>query len=279
MGARPSQFKRGGGGFLNNVDGVISNYEFSDAFNGNAFVPGKDKATGKERFHSLYVLLSARVDGANEDVTTTLFAGSADDFEIEDDGHTVVPVEDGRELGGGTAWGKFVTSLVEAGFPESMLSEDSINFEPIIGTRVRFTQRKNVEDTKKLGKRKGKDGKEYDRQDLVITEVYDLAKPATKSNGKAAAPVAAKGKKAAPVVQDIKELAGAALLEIVQKQGGSLPKAKVNVRILVTPLLKGSDRRQEVQQWLLDDDNLEELATDGLISYDAKKGLIEAVEA
>jgi hypothetical protein len=80
MGARPSAFRKSGGGFLNQVDGVIAGYEFTDEFNGVAFVPGK--VAGKDKFHSLYCVLSARVDGAEEDVTTTLFVGGADDFEV-----------------------------------------------------------------------------------------------------------------------------------------------------------------------------------------------------
>src|SRR6266404_1481139 len=188
MGARPSSFKRGGG-FLNGVDAVITGYTWTDAFNGKEFVAGKDPKTKKDKFHSLYFVLSARADGAEEDVTTTLFAGGFEDFEVSDDGHTLTPVEDGRELGGGTAFAKLLTSLVEAGFPETNLSETEINYEPIIGTRVRFVQRVNAEDTKKLGKQVDKKtGKQYERKDLIIETVYDLPTSAAKSNGKFAKP-------------------------------------------------------------------------------------------
>lgn len=276
MGARPSSFKKGGGGFLNGVDGVISDYQFTDEFNGVPFKAGKDPKSGKERFHSLNVLLSVRVDGATEDVTTTLFAGGADDFEVEDDGHTIVPVEDGRELRANTAWGKFIISLVASGFPEAMLPEDAINYEPIIGTRSRFEQVVNVEDTKKLGKKKDlKTGKEYDRKDLLITQVYDLAKPATKSNGKAASP--AKGKAAKAATVDVSELAGATIIAILQANGGSIPKNRVHLKVLTSPVLKATpEQRKPVQEWLLDEDNLKTLADEGVIVWNAKAQTIEA---
>ena len=275
MGARPSSFKKSGG-FLNGVDGVISGYQFTDEFNGVAFVAGKDPKTKKERFHSLYTVLSVRVDGADEDVTTTLFTGGADDFEVTDDGHTLSPIEEGRELGANTPFAKLVVSLVEAGFPESNLPEDVINFESIIGTRARFEQRVNVEDTKKLGKRKDKKtGKEYERQDLVITQVYELASKIVKAAPKA--PVKS-AKSVKPAVQDISELAGEALLEIVQAAGGSITKAKLSMKTLTTPLLKGNPNRDAVRKFLCDgDDNLEAIAESGIVTYDKSTGEIEAV--
>jgi hypothetical protein len=270
MGARPSSFKRGGGGFLNQVDGVITGYEFTDEFNGEPFKAGK--VNGKDKFHSLYCLLSVRVDGADEDVTTTLFVGGADDFEISDDGHTLTPVEEGRELGANTAFAKLITSLVEAGFPETNLPEDVINFESIIGVRSRFVQRTDVEGTKKLGKRKDKKtGKEYDRQDLVIDQVYSLpgtetAKPAAAKAGKPA--VAAKaGKKAAVAAApgvDVAALATETLTTILAEAGGSISKAKAGMKV-IAKLMKHA-QREDVRKFLFSDENLS--AIDG-VDYDA----------
>lgn len=261
MGARPSQFKRGGGGFLKGVDGVITGYEMTDQFNGNAYSAAK--VNGKVPFHSLYCVLSARVDGADEDVTTTLFVGAADDFEVTDDGHTLTPVEEGRELGANTPFAKLITSLVEAGFPETNLPEDSINFESIIGTRVRFEQRTDVEGTKKLGKRKDKKtGKEYDRQDLVIDQVYSLpgtqttAAP-TKVAGKApAAKAAGKTAKAtAPAAgTDVAELAAETVTAIVVDADGSITKTKLGMK-LIAKLMK-HPAREDVRKWVNEDANL-----------------------
>jgi hypothetical protein len=275
MGARPSQFKKGGGGFLNNVDGVISGYEFTDEFAGGPFKAGK--VNGKDKFHSLYCLLSVRVDGADEDVTTTLFVGGADDFEITDDGHTLTPVEDGRELGANTAFAKLITSLVEAGFPETNLPGDAFNFESIIGVRSRFVQRTDVEGTKKLGKRKDKKtGKEYDRQDLVIDQVYSLpgtetAKPAAAKAGKAAPAAKAKAGKAAPVAAgvDVAELATDTLTTILSEAGGTITKAKMGMKV-IAKLMKDPNR-EAVRKFLFDDENLG--AIDG-VDYDKAAGTI-----
>jgi hypothetical protein len=269
MSSRPSAFKKGGGGFLNNVDGVISGYEFTDEFGGEPFKAGK--VNGKERFHSLYFVLSARVDGADEDVTTTLFVGGADDFNVEEDGHTLTPVEEGRELGANTPFAKLITSLVEAGFPETNLPEDAINFESIIGTRVRFVQRTDVEGTKKLGKRKDKKtGKEYDRQDLVIDQVYSLpgTETAKAAPAKAGKPVAAKAGKAAKVAPvpagvDVAELATDTLTTILSEAGGTITKAKMGMKV-IAKLMKDPNR-EAVRKFLFDDENLG--AIDG-VDYD-----------
>ncbi len=250
MGARPSSFRKSGGGFLNNVDATITNYQFTDEFNGNPFTAGKN-AQGKEKFHSLYVALSARVDGAEEDVTTTLFAGGFDDFDVSEDGFTLTSDED-KQLGGGTAFAKLIQSLVEAGFDENLLPEDEINYQAIIGTRVRFTQQKDEAGTAKLGKRVDKKtGKSYDRQDLVITNVYSLpdAKPA--KGGKVTKPAAGKAGKA-PAGVDVAELATQTLIDILSAaKGKTIPKAKISMAVL--RLLAKHPNREEVRGLLNND--------------------------
>lgn len=297
MGARPSQFKKSGG-FLNGVDGVITGYQFSDAFNGVAFKPGKD-AKGKQKFHSLYFALSVRVDGADEDTTTTLFVGGAEDeeggFSVSEDGLTLEPVEDGRELGGNSAFAIFITSLVNAGFPDTNLPEDSINYESIIGTRVRLEQVTNVEATKRLGKRKDKKtGKEYDRQDLKVTEVYELPGTGAKKgpvSGKVAAAKAAGKAKAAPAAEaqeaDIATLAGQALVEIVRKAGGTIQKAKLGVKVIMTPAVKGTTYVDAVREYLAEDANLIAITGDSIeyngesvgLEFNKKTGVVSEAAA
>lgn len=277
MGARPSSFKKGGG-FLNNVDCVITGYEFTDEFNGEPFKPGKDPKTKKDKFHSLNVLLSVRVDGSDEDTTTTLFAGGFDDFEITDDGKTLTPAEDGHELGANTAFAKLITSLVEAGFPETSLPEDRINYESIIGTRVRLVQRKNEEETKRLGKRKDKkSGKEYDRNDLVVDQVYELpgAKAEAKKTGGKANPPSKTGKKtAAPAAAepevDLEQLAKDTLVAIIADAGGSIAKSKLSMKVL-TKLMK-HEQREDVRKLIFTD---EFLALQDGWTYDKAKATVK----
>lgn len=279
MGARPSSFKKGGG-FLNGVDGTITGYEFTDDMitkdGRQPFKPGKVKdAQGrtKDRFHSLNCILSVRVDGAEEDVTTTLFVGGAEDFTVEEDGHLLVPNEEGRELGASAGFSKFITSLCEAGFPESRLSETEIRFEPIIGTRCRFEQRKDEEATKKYGKRVDKKTKrEYDRQDLVVSQVYDLPEASGKANGKTKAgkPAAKPGKDEGDV--DVEELATETLLGILAEQDGNkIQQSKLGMKVLVA--LKTHPNREDVRKLLGSSDFLEQ---EYGWSYNKAKGIVEA---
>lgn len=272
MGARPSSFKKGGG-FLNGVDGVIVSYQFTDEFNGEPFVAGKNKVTGKPKFHALNCLLGVKVDGAEEIVYTTLFVGGFDDFEVSEDGLTLTPNEDGRELGAGVAFTTLIASLCQAGFPEENLPEDEINFEAIIGTRVRFEQKTNTETTKKLGKQVDKKtGKEYDRKDLVITNVYDLPGKAAKAAPvKGAKPAAGKAKKSAE--PDFEDEAKDAVLAVLKANDGQVAKTKLAMK--VTQKLLKHENREEIRILATSDDFLEkELGW----TYNAKKGIIAIAE-
>jgi hypothetical protein len=267
MGARPSSFKRGGG-FLNNVDGMITDYEFTTEFPGG----GKQRGKKSSDFTPLFFILSARVDGADEDVTTTLNAGNADNFEISDDGKTLTPVEDGYELSANSALGKFITSLCEAGFPETNLPEDTINYEPIIGTRVRFVQVRNEEATKKYGKRKSKDGREFDRQDLKISNVLDLpSAKGGKANG--AAQKGPKGKAAKGGGDDVADLAAQTLRDILEAADGAVPVDKLKMKVFAAFGAKHPQRamRDPVHKYLADADNLDGI--EGVV-YDSDEGTV-----
>jgi hypothetical protein len=296
-GARPSTFKQGGG-FLNNVDGTITDYEFTTEF------PGGDNNTKKHKDWAdpMYVILSVRVDGADEDVTTTLKAGNADNFEITDNGKTLVPVEEGFALGANSGWGKFINSFVEAGersgtFYESELSEDVINFEPIIGHRVRFAQRKNEWTTSEYGQRVNKKtGKKYDRQDLVVEAVYANApgpsasvarrtaaqrapgRPTQASAGARQTPSAqaatttspSKGRVASRPngAEDVTGVADETLVTILKAQKSqTILKAKLPVQIAKTLGVK-HPQREEVRRMLYSDEYLTGATERGLIVYD-----------
>ncbi len=309
MGARPSQFKSGGG-FLNGVDGRISGYQFTDEFNGEPFVAGKIPSFDNpkklvDKPHNLNVLLAVRVDGAEEDTTTTLKAANGyDGWQVSEDGLTVVGVdEEGNELpeknfGSSAAFSKFITSLCKPasgglGFPEDRLPEDTINYESIIGTRVRLIQQTDAERTKKFGaKVDKKTGKGYDRKDLVVDAVYELpgeapvvapakkavgvSKTAPKSEAKplgAAKKTAAKT--AAPSV-DIDGLSLTTLLAVLKENGGEYAKAKLSMPVRKALLRDNS--REDVVKRLFDDTFYETDDALLVVSYDKATGVITANE-
>lgn len=240
MGARPSSFKKGGGR-LNNVAATIMGIEFTgdelvytkgeSGFSRQEFTPGKVKtAEGKlkDKFHTLNALVSLRVDGATENSIEPMFAGGAEDFAISDDGLTIWdaaydtpeaaaeaaedPANKVKELGANTKFANFITSLCEAGFPETNLPEDRICYEAIVGTRVQLIQR---EDPAMKGKKRIDKAtkKEYPYTFTAVDDVLALpeaaeapAAPAAKAAAKAAPktaakPAAGKTKVAAPVAE------------------------------------------------------------------------------
>src|SRR5882672_2677152 len=104
-GSRPGSFKKGGG-FLNNVVGEITDYEFTPDFPG-----GDGKRSSKSDFNPLYFVITVDVDGAEKPAVTTLFVGSADDFEISADGKTLEPVDESKSLRESSDLFQFISAL------------------------------------------------------------------------------------------------------------------------------------------------------------------------
>src|SRR6185369_4021870 len=115
---------------------------------------------------NIYMLLEITPDGADEPNKRSLYLGSGQFLKIEDDGKTLVSAdEDGapRLYDQGEVF-KFIDSLEREGFPaESRFpdptEEKKINFEGMIGWRIRLVNEVDEEATKKLGKRKVTKGK------------------------------------------------------------------------------------------------------------------------
>lgn len=266
-GARPSSFKRAGG-FLNHVDAVIASYEFTNGF------PGAEKKAprkGVEEFNSLFCKMTFKVDGSDDEQSTTLFAGSADDFEIENDGLTLIPA-DTQGLRGGTPFAHFIETLIDKGYPDTNLPEEEINYEPIIGTRVRLVQEKDEAAMNRAAKtyrtsggkfneagqkKSQKDGKYYNLTRLAVEDV--IALPG--ANGKSAvktAPMAktnGNGNGKAVKTDELYALTSATLLEILADADGSIMKAKLPGKIT---LKMGSKhpQREEVRRLMYSDDFL-----------------------
>lgn len=275
---RPSSFKKGGG-FLDGVTVLWKDYQWTDEFNGEPFKPGKIKGSdGKmvERPHSLNFFCTFRVEGADEDTTTTLrAAGNFEDYEVSDDGHTLTAAGGGEcNIGAKSATGKFLQSLVAAGFPESNFDDDpdSIDVSPALGSRLALKQEVDVERTKKFGQKESKDGKKHDRKDLVVADVLSLPEEGGKSSK-----TTAKGKgKAAEAEEpefDLDAASAETLKDILKgEKDEKIQKNKLSVKVL-TKLSKGpyKEYREEIRKRIFDDDFL---ATEDGWEFNKAKGMI-----
>ncbi len=261
--------KKGGGGFLNNVDGRIPDYEFTT-------VP----PNGKDESEWVYLVPTIRTDGADKDVTQHLFLGSADEYEISDDGKTLTSTKgDVTAFGASTPAGRFLGTLAEKGGDElqALLPDleggDPLNLEAVFnknGVRVRFVQEKDEKGTEKRGKREVKNkqtGKVmlYDRTNTVISAVYELpGAPAAK--GAKGKPAAGKGKAKAND-DEVKDLATSTLNDILgATDEGSIAKPKIRVKLMQA--LGKNPLKDAVIAWLFDDNNLATLVEEGVIEYD-----------
>ena len=252
---RPSQAKRGGGGFLNGVDVMFTGYQFELAADQEI---KKGKNAGKT-WSPISFVPSFRVDGADADVSQRLLLCNADtvDATVSDDGLTVTFGPDALIFADNETM-IFLQSLIDAGFPESNFNDDPtvLNVEPAVGCRLKLVQTVNAEKTKQQGKQKGKDGKEYDRKDLKVAEVLSLPQVAAKTNGKTKAVV--KGGKAAKG-PDVSELAAETLAGILEANDGSIALAKLRMKVFAAFGAKHPqrDQRDAVIAYLTNPDNLE----------------------
>lgn len=296
------KFRKGGGGFLNNVEGVITSYQFTTNPDFGTERPAKEAKEGD--ITKLWFALTVLQDGGKPE-TTHLDAGGADEFVISDDGQTLTPISEATMLWGGTAFLKFYASLVEGGLtePADPAPGEPLTFEHINGVRARFIQvkdedatrrtienfKKNKGNTRKYfnaeGERKGKDDKYYAQRNLQVERVISEgnavdAAPATPPPAKAGkAPVKAIAAVAKPATKVAAKGNGKAVdVEIVELSKGTLVNIladakdntvkKVELNLAVTKRLVGNPHRDAVRLWLFDDGNLATLATEGLISYD-----------
>lgn len=263
MGVRAENLK-GGGGFLNNVDGTITSYKFMESFD------GKPVQYADGQFRRLFMRFEAKVDGATEAVGQTLDCGGSTELAISKDGLSVTPDDAFWKTKNGS---RFLLTLQEptaggAGFPSERLPEagEPVNLTPIVGTRVRFGQEKDEEKAKyevkqgRTGKRKADNGREYDFTRTIIQAVLTL--PGT--NGGTTAPTtkaAAGGEANTIAVAIFKEL-------ISEADNGTLLKEAVadgftrkamkrglsnEVREAVKKLILSAEFQGSQQGWVTED--------------------------
>ena len=266
--ARHATLSEGGSGKFNNVDGVITNYEFTIV---HPFAKQRNRRSRSD-FSPLYGVVTAQMDGAKEADVDVLLVGSADDFEISDEGKTITPMGGGNGVWAKGQWGKFIASLEKLGCEtENADYEESVfNYEPIIGRRVRFQQEQQFDKSGKLKKRmgKGRDGKprEYDDTTTIVVADYGMA-AAVKTGTKTTTTKAASKANGAVKEVDLTDTADEALVGLLDKFGGSVPKAKL-VSAPAQLFLKKNypDHSDELRKIIYDDDYLNDAVKRGVVS-------------
>lgn len=237
-----------GGGFLNNVDGTITGYEFTQ-------VP----PNGKEDSEQIYFVPSIQVDGADKEITQHFFMGQADRYKISKDGQTVTAA-DGESVtfGGKVAFGKLLTSMLANGLDESELPDleggDDLELSALVGRRYRFVQEIDEAANAKLGKRKVKDPKtkktvEYNRTNTVVSKVYG-SEAAPKSNGKVASKPNGKAKSSGS--DDMMEEADSIITDLLASNDGEVERGKLSLAL--TKALMKNANRETLKKLILSDD-------------------------
>lgn len=254
-----------GGGYLNNVAGVIQSIEFVGGSSG-------------ENEYGPWLTYSARLtilaDGAEKSVQQYAPAGFLRGTNVVSKDGRRIEGTDPYTLDGNTPFGKFVVSLVEGDgnrFPENRLG-DLRSYEAVDGTRVMFERKTDEEETKRRGMRvyTGTDGKEHEvPQDvLLIKEVLALPGVKVGTTGAAKKPTAAAS---APAVSaDATDAALKAILGSAKDR--TLSRSKVSSSVIGYALKAGLDgtSREAIRTQLSSDAYVADAVERGLIVLDGE---------
>lgn len=242
MGFR-SNLKRGGGLFVG--DHVIESVSFT------AVAP--DAKTAGDW---VYLVPVFRADSADKSNSQHLFLGGVDKYNISKDGKTIT-VETGQvTIGANVPAGLFLDSLIEGGFPESLLPDlaagEDLNLDAIVGTRIRLRQAVDVKGNETRGKRKYKDAqgneREADRTNTVVETVLSL--PNAKGSGKSVSRTNGSGTS----TTDASDAATEAVLRYVTDAGDDgLPAGKIRMKVLTDKTFKSNPLLKTVVIELLED--------------------------
>lgn len=261
-----------GGGFWNNVNVKITEYEFSPKG------PGEKKAGDW-----VYLVPTVREDGKDKDTNQHLFLGGVKNYEISKDGQSVTSIDEnsGEALemttyGAKTPAGRFLDTLLENGFPEDELPDlgagEALNLEAIVGYRIRLVQEVDVEGTKKRGQRVDeKTGKKYDRTNTVVAAVYGNDDAPAKGTGAKTAVKGPKGIKADKGADALAKQTDDAVIAVIEgnvtkaNKTGATPVAKLSMGVF--RIVKG-DNKDAVRKLVNSDDYVAEAVARGAFKYD-----------
>lgn len=254
--------KPGGGGRLSNVDGTITDYAFSDQFPYESKQPRKKD---KEVYPSLWFNVSVKQDGADEAIIEPVFAGDNTQWTVSDDGHTLSPNEDSENTP--RLFGAIVAllgSMFDAGFAEPDYEEGGdVDLTSLLNQRFRWAQVKDEEGTKRAGKQKGKDGKEYDRRRLEVTQYHGEATQEAPATKRAPVSTFAKSGKSNGAAKNAKvkdeeelvEYTDATLIDILTAaKNNKIDKSALTGA--VTRKLLGNPKREAVRKLMFSDEYL-----------------------
>jgi hypothetical protein len=260
-------FRKSGG-----FDGTITGVSFD--------IKEWEAKKGGEAYSTISVQLDVHVDGAEESSPRFLNAGfSYDGTTVSEDGHSLESDSDGAIIQENTEFARFIGSLVEKGFPEATLEAgNGRNFDMLVGTRVQLTQWVDEEATAKFGKRKSKkDGKEYNRTELRVAQVYAMPDPNAKKaavkkvTGKPVVKAApAKASKATAASLDTDDVDNAITEILASTKDNTVARGSLNSAIIRYALANKETVDREALRKALNDDYLTDAAERGVVTFDGK---------
>lgn len=256
----PEDLKEGSNLF-DNVDATILKAVYTNE------APDNYTAEGTPIF--AVITLELKGDAPVEERTVSqsysLGASAGANFTVSDDGHGLIPNEDGVSLRKDSKWGTFVAALSNEGLPKPILQSGDISkFVGLVGhfTRVADKERNFVNDSRKAKSK-------FPPSTLVCTKIHSLpgaakvAAPAGKGTTAAAAPVANDG--------DFDQIVGGFLMTVLEKKAkeGKSSVQRSTLGLLLSQAAAKEERRQDIARRGADEGFLATLVDAGMITYDA----------
>jgi hypothetical protein len=244
---------RKGGGKLNGQDGKIEAIELTTK-------PYGDK-TSDAYGEGLFAVMTLRPDNLTGDpIKKPVKIGAAEDYTVNKKRPYVITTDNADVIHPATQMGKFLGTVLAAGVSQSSFIESDdaqeVDFEPLVGARVRFAFFDDPEVQDKFGRKKVKNLKtgkteEKDRQYFGVSKVYSLGDgvevgdtdhaAAGKPNGKA-------GKAVTPEQVAVESISAV----LKDAPGGKITLAKLPAKVALK-MGKGHDAADAVQDLIQND--------------------------
>lgn len=217
-----------------------------------------------------FVNVDVTYEGGGQKTTEHYLLGNGDEWAPNATKTGAIPTETGRKVWNKSDVIKWVTSLVNAGFPKALVGADLSVF---VGTDV-DVNRVTQEGSKYTDK---KTGKERERTIMLVTKIYELPKRAQVAGGKVNAATAPTPATPPPVGNGSSDDANDGLLteiliDVLSTKGNENGIAKDK---LLQPIFIQATRkklpapvRKSIQERSQDDAFLATLVEGGLIKYD-----------
>jgi hypothetical protein len=221
--------------------------------------PDNYKAEGNPIFANLSLLINGT--GPEEDrkvsQSYSLGAKAGDNFEISEDGYSLLPTNDDATLRKDSKFGTLIASLKNEGVPANVLQSGTL--KSLIGIDGQWKRVADKERT--FAQENSRKASKFPPSTLVCVKLHvPFGQKATSAPSDGVAPAASTGSDG-----DLKDITAGFLLDVLGANPKGIQRAKLSLAL--TKAAMAHPKRTEIAKMGADESFLKGLSDDGLVKY------------